>query len=132
MALLIFFVGLAIWLFLERQSLRHKREMEIEFARLKFPPPPAEPGLPVLEAWLNIALGAILSGYSLLALVTMFLDPVRGSPGEMGRFAVVILAAGVVMVVVGVKRIAQNRLLRKELAGGDRVRSNENSRERRE
>ena len=125
MALLIFFVGLSIWLFLERQSLRHRREMEIEFARLNFPPPPAEPGLPVLEAWLNIALGAILSGYSLLALVTMFLDSGRGSPGEMGRFTAVILAAGAVMVAVGVKRVAENRLLQRELAAGDRVTGSE-------
>ena len=107
MALLIFLSGIAIWVFLERQQVRHKKEMELEYARLNFPPPPAPPGLPLLEALLNVVLGVILAGYSLVAIMTLFLDTGRYTLADEGKLAAVIMAAGIVMITVGVRRLAQ-------------------------
>jgi hypothetical protein len=119
MALLIFFSGVAIWLLLERQKIRHAKEIEIECARLDFPPPPAPPGLPVLEALLNVVLGGILAGYSLLAVLALFLDPEGFHQADGGKLAAVIMAAGVVMIGVGVKRFAKTRPMSAAQAAGD-------------
>jgi hypothetical protein len=119
MALLIFFSGVAIWLLLERQKIRHAKEIEIECARLDFPPPPAPPGLPALEALLNIVLGGILAGYSLVSIMVILHDPGRYHQADGGKLAAVIMAAGVVMIGVGVKRLARGRLRRAAQAAGD-------------
>lgn len=102
MTLLIFFVGLAIWLALDRQAVRHRIETEIECAERGSSPPTKQPGLPILEAWLNIVLGAILVGYSVLSLVVLFL-----TPAETGKFVVVLFATGLVMMGVGGRQIAK-------------------------
>lgn len=109
MTLLIFLVAIAIWSFLDRQSVRHKMEMEIECAKAGRPHPPIPPGMPTLEAWLNITLGAILAGFSILSFGVLFLNVDRSNPAETGRLGVVIFALGFVMMGLGAKGVRERK-----------------------
>jgi hypothetical protein len=114
--LLIIFAGLAIWIALDRQAARHRTELEIEYVRIQRPAPVKGPGLPILEAYLNIVVGAILVGYSIVAMWTMFLSVQPTRAGETDRLVLVVLATGVATMGAGVRAVKKRNAVNERKA----------------
>lgn len=72
MILLLFVASILVAVLLERQARQHALERTIEYERLGIPAPPRRPKLRRTEAWLNVWLGFVLVGISLLAGVSGF------------------------------------------------------------
>ena len=73
MILLLFVASVLVSVLLERQARQHTLERTMEYERLGIPIPPPRPKLKRTEAWLNVGLGFVLVGLSLLSTVSAFL-----------------------------------------------------------
>jgi hypothetical protein len=72
MILLLFVASILVSVLLERQARQHTLERTMEYERLGIPIPPPRPKLKRTEAWLNVGLGFVLVGLSLLSTVSAF------------------------------------------------------------
>lgn len=72
MILLVFVASVLVAALLERQARRHALERATESERLGIPLPRRQPRLRPTEAWLNVGLGMVLLGLSILTTWTGF------------------------------------------------------------
>jgi hypothetical protein len=72
MILLLFVASILVSVLLERQARQHTLERTMEYERLGIPVPPRRPKLKRTEAWLNVGLGFVLIGLSVLSTVSGF------------------------------------------------------------
>jgi len=101
--LAIFLVGMIEWLILDQQALRHRTGLRNAYERLGIPAPPAKPGIPQLEAVLNIVLGLILAGISAMMFLNLMANLPPHDATEVWTQAPAILGTGVAMIVLGVR-----------------------------
>jgi hypothetical protein len=108
-------IAILVSIVLERQERRHLFMESLEYLRMGKEMPKPKPKLSQLECWLNIAVGTILIiigiGAILSHLVVVHKLPeyamgyVRGAFVEYGA----ILAAGIVIIILGFKSIREHR-----------------------
>jgi hypothetical protein len=72
MILVLFVASILVSVLLERQARQHTLERTMEYERLGIPVPPRRPKLKRTEAWLNVGLGFVLIGLSVLSTVSGF------------------------------------------------------------
>ncbi|RPI04652.1 MAG: hypothetical protein EHM64_09265 [Ignavibacteriae bacterium] len=118
MILLLFITAILVSIVLERQERRHKFELSMEYQRLGRTAPEPKPKLTLTQAWFNIAVGAVISLMGLIFLViniTMIhhlgsnVNAIHMPVGDVLEWWSVVFAAGIALVIVGVKSVSLNR-----------------------
>lgn len=127
---LIYLSAMGVFLVLERQGKRQKREIALECARLGLPLPSPRPKIQTLEALLNIAIGVVMILPAASGFWMMFQSPLlmaQSGPGAADFFSV-LLAAGLTLIFLGSKALRQNLIHRRNASqrvrrdrGSDRV-----------
>lgn len=119
--IIIIATAILVSVILERQERRHIFMESLEYLRMGKGMPKPKPKLSQLECWLNIAVGTILIiiglGTVLSHLMVVHKLPeyamgyVRGALIEYGA----IIAAGIVIIILGFKSIREHRRLSSEI-----------------
>jgi hypothetical protein len=119
----ILIVAVVISAFFDQQQRRHNLELQVEFEKLGRIMPKERPKLPMLESIANVLVGLILFEIGALSLwaflsvlgnagqIVMRLHPA----GEIDSIAS-LLAAGIALMILGLKSVSANLAFRKSSA----------------
>jgi hypothetical protein len=118
MIILVYITAILVSIILERQERRHNFELEMEYRRLGKSIPEPKPKLTMIQSFLNIVVGVVISGLGVLFFVSNFnilrdlgsrVQTHYWQANDMWQWDAVILATGIALVVVGIKSVAMNR-----------------------
>jgi hypothetical protein len=110
MALLVFFVGLATAMILDRQAKRQVEGIQRACERFGVEAPPTKPRLPRLEASLNIFIGISLALFGALTLVLSIMLSEQSREIDVGWAAAMLIGTGLAMTVVGFRTLREWKL----------------------
>ena len=105
MSVAVFVAAIVVSLVLDRQQRKQRLDMKIAFERLGWELPPARPRIQRLEALASIVLGVGSFLFGGLVLHALLDDPAGGAEFGGDYLAALLLAAGIVLVIVGAKAL---------------------------
>ncbi len=116
---LIFLTAVLASLILERQERQHSIELNYAYKRIDRELPRRKPKLPLLESWLNIAVGVyifIIGVFVAIIMIHMFslnganIEPEHSSILRQNiYFSAVFIATGFALIFLGIKSVKKNK-----------------------
>lgn len=127
MLILVYVLAVLVSLVFERQERRHLFYESLEYQRIGKEPPQPKPKLPLIESWLNVTIGILLFfiGFSAVYVrlfVVWTTSQIDATERTMFREEMmywgVFIAAGIALIILGLKSVRFHKRLDKKMKTG--------------
>ncbi len=112
MSLLVFVSAISVSLVLGRQERRHALELELECSRYGVEPPKRRQRVGRFEGWMNTVAGLLLTGAGAWIVSLILTSPDHAGTTGVVQLGSLLVAAGLALIIVGVRTIRRSRALR--------------------